>query len=125
MSGGSPIFIKTFDMLVWLLEHTKKFPKHQRFVMAQRMEQAALSFQDAIVWATKTGPSRRQAALLDADYHLERLKLYSRLAVQLRLSSPGQYEHLARMLDELGRLLGGWLKSIRGRPTPKARPASA
>ncbi len=35
MSGGSPIFVKTFEMLAWLLEHTKKFPKHQRFVMAQ------------------------------------------------------------------------------------------
>ncbi|MCB9785051.1 MAG: hypothetical protein H6744_00030 [Deltaproteobacteria bacterium] len=54
MAGGSPIFIKTFDMLTWLLEHTKSFPKHQRFVMAQRMEHAALSFQDDLVWATKT-----------------------------------------------------------------------
>ena len=43
MSGGSPIFIKTFDMLVWLLEHTRKYPRHPRFVMAQRMEQAALT----------------------------------------------------------------------------------
>jgi len=124
MSGGSPIFIKTFDMLVWLLEHTKKYPKHQRFVMAQRMEQAALSFQDSIVWATKAPPRQREGALLDADYHLERLKLYNRLAVQLRLSSPGQHEHLARMLDELGRLLGGWLRTVRGRPTPQARAAA-
>ena len=115
MSSGSPIFIKTFEMLVWLLEHTKKFPKHQRFVMAQRMEQAALSFQDQLVWATKTG--QKQAALLQADYHLERLKLYNRLAVQLRLSNVGQHEHLARMLDELGRRLGGGLKSRIASPT--------
>ena len=70
--------------------------------MAQRLEQAALSFQDQLVWATKT--SHKHAALIDADFHLERLKLYNRLAVQLRLSSVGQHEHLARQLDELGRL---------------------
>ncbi len=49
-SGRSPLFIKTFDAVVWILEHTKKFPKSQRFVLAQRMEEAALSFQDQIIW---------------------------------------------------------------------------
>ena len=110
MSTGSPIFIKSFEMLVWLLEHTKKFPKHQRFVMAKRMEEAALSFQDQLVYATKTREPER--ALRQADYHLERLKLYARLSVKLGLSAFAQYEHLARTLDELGRLLGGWLRSL-------------
>ena len=40
----SPIFLKSFEVLVWLLDHTRKFPKHQRFVMAKRMEEAALGF---------------------------------------------------------------------------------
>ena len=47
------------------------------------------------------------AALIDADFHLERLKLYNRLAVQLRLSSVGRHEHLARQLDELARVVLG------------------
>jgi hypothetical protein len=98
-------------MVIWLLEHTKTFPKHQRFVLAQRMEEAALSFQDTILWATKTG--RKLPALLDADDHLERLRLYNRIAVRMRLSSPGQLEHLSRMLEELGRLLGGWMRKLR------------
>ncbi len=84
--------------------------------MAQRMEQAALSFQDNLVWATKT--RRKYEALVDADFHLERLKLYNRLAVQLRLSNVGQYEHLSRQLDELGRLLGGWMRSLRESHSP-------
>ena len=46
---ASPLFLKTFEMVIWLLEHTKKFPKHHRFVLAQRMEEAALSFQDKIL----------------------------------------------------------------------------
>ena len=28
------------------------------------------------------------------------------------LIQPGQYEHAARMLTEMGKLLGGWKKSI-------------
>jgi len=99
-------------MLVWLLGHTKKFPKHQRFVMAKRMEEAGLEFHDEIVLAVKA-PEGRLAALGRADFHLERLKVYNRLAVKLELESFGQYEHLARVLDELGRLLGGWLRQAR------------
>ena len=109
----SPIFLKSFEMLEWLLEHTKKFPKHQRFVMAKRIEEAALSFHDSLVWATKAGKAEGLAPLLDADFHLERLKIYNRLSMKLKLSSFGQYEHLARTLDELGRLLGGWQRKVK------------
>lgn len=110
----SPIFIKSFETLLWILEHTKKFPKHQRFVMAKRIEEAALSFQDELVLATKTDDSL--AALRRADYHLERLKLYNSLSLKLKLSTLAQYEFLARGLEELGKLLGGWLRRLRASP---------
>ncbi len=116
---GSPLFLKTFEMVVWVLEHTQKFSKSQRFVMAQRMEDAALSFQDEILWATKT--SRKLEPLLRADYHLERLRLYNRSALKMRLHAPGQYEHLAKMLEEVGRLLGGWMRKVRSVP-PRSGP---
>ena len=41
----SPIFVKTYDFVKWLLEHTIKFPKSQRFVMAKRVEEAIAKVQ--------------------------------------------------------------------------------
>ena len=107
----SPIFIKSFETLEWVLSHTSKFPKHQRFVMAKRIEEAALSFHDNLIWASKT--QRKTGALADADFHLERLKVYNRLAMKLKLSSFAQYEYLAKQLEELGKLLGGWQRSLK------------
>jgi 23S rRNA-intervening sequence protein len=112
----SPIFIKSFEILEWILAHTRKFPKHQRFVMAKRIEDAALSFHDQLVLATKV--SDKAGALREADFHLERLKVYNRLAMRLKLSSFAQYEHLAAALSELGKLLGGWQRSL-----PKSAPS--
>jgi hypothetical protein len=40
----SPIFVKRFETLRWILHHSRKFPKHQCFVMASRIEEAALDF---------------------------------------------------------------------------------
>ena len=102
--------MKSFETLAWILDHTKKFPKHQRFVMARRIEDASLDLHDSLIRATKT--SNKMKALMDADFHLERLKTYNRLCRELKLHSFGQYEYLAGALDELGRLLGGWLKSM-------------
>jgi hypothetical protein len=47
----SPIFVKTYDFTKWLLEHTIKFPKNQRFVMAKRIEDAILNFHDLLILA--------------------------------------------------------------------------
>jgi hypothetical protein len=96
---------------VWLLHHTQKFPKSQRFVMGKRMEEAALDFQDNILAA---GLERDvPVALGNADFHLARLKLYNRIAKDLGLSAFNQYEFLAVKLDEIGRLLGGWERRVK------------
>lgn len=105
----SPIFVKTHDFVRWLLEHTIKFPKSQRFVMAKRTEDAALDFYDLLIKASKDGSERRQV-LKDADLQLERIKHYLRLCVELNLLSVSQYEHASKAIFEIGKLLGGWMK---------------
>ena len=39
------------------------------------------------------------------------VRTHLRLCLDLRLISPGQYEHAARHLVEMGKLLGGWQKA--------------
>ena len=72
-----------------MLAQTSKYPRRLGFVLPKRTEQAALSFHDELFWATKDKKSAPEA-LGRADYHLERLKVYNRLALQLRLHWFGQ-----------------------------------
>ena len=103
----SPIFAKTYDFVAWLIPQTLKFPKSQRFVLAQRLHDAALNFHGLLIRARKVRPNR--GVLVDADVELEKVRLHLRLAHELRLLSAGQYEHASRAVVEIGRLLGGWL----------------
>jgi len=48
----SPIFIRTFDLLAWLLPALQKFPKEQRFILAARVHEAAFEFYEAITAAS-------------------------------------------------------------------------
>jgi hypothetical protein len=107
----SPIFVKTYDFTKWLLEHTIKFPKSQRFVMARRMEEAILNFYDSLLFAVKEERDKK-AALNEASYELERLKHYIRLCKDLNLLNIKQYEYSSKEIVEIGRLLGGWLKKV-------------
>lgn len=103
----SPIFVKTYDFLLWLIPLTLKFPKSQRFLLAERLNGMSLDFDDLILTAVME--PARQAELLDAaDKQLSTIRLYIRLSFDLRCISLGQYEHATQLMDEIGRLMGAW-----------------
>jgi hypothetical protein len=103
----SPIFIKTYDFLLWLIPLTLKFPKSQRFLLAERLGNMALNFYDLILDAVME-PGRQDERLEVADRLLTKIRLYVRLSHDLQCISPGQFQHAARLMDEIGRLVGGW-----------------
>ncbi len=109
------IFTRTYDLLTWLLPHTVKFPKAQRFVVTERLSDAALDFQEAIFDANAHAGHERLAHLRQADAHLNKLRLYLRLVQRWGWLTSGQYEHVSAMVAEVGRLLGGWIKQTQAR----------
>lgn len=111
----SPIFARTHDLLIWLLHATEGFPRSQRFVLARRVQDTAFDLQEALLEAGLGREAGRGAALQRADLLLAKLRFYIRLSQELTWLSLGQYEHAARMLDEVGRLLGGWQRKERER----------
>ena len=108
----SPIFIKTYEMIVWLMGRTGKFPKNQRFLMAKRLEETVLDLYAKLNDAARRKGISKTASLEEADILLANLKVYNRLSKDLELLAFNQYEHLAGMLDEIGKLLGGWQRSL-------------
>jgi hypothetical protein len=105
----SPIFSKTYDFVAWLIPLTVKFPRQQRFVMAAALQREALRFQELLIEAVHHKPA--QDVLVAADAELDKIRAHLRMCRDFTLISPGQYEHAARKLVEVGRLLGGWQKA--------------
>jgi len=107
----SPIFTRTSDLILWLLDHTEKFPKSERFRMAKRLEDSVFSFYELLIEATRSTKRKRQL-LIQADIELEKLRLYVRMSQRRKLTNIAQYRFAAGALVEIGKLLGGWLKAI-------------
>ena len=112
----SPIFVRTYDMLLWLVPRTLKFPREYRFSLVQRIQEAGHSLQKALVEATVAPDAPQEGAMLRrADVELSLLRFNLRLSHDLEVLDDRGYEHVTQMLTEIGRLLGGWQKKNRQR----------
>jgi hypothetical protein len=106
--GDSPLFVKTYDLLKYLIPATEKFPKSQRFVLAQRIRDAALDFYEYLLEARKVDLLARRDVLLRADVALEKLRIHLRLSMEMEYLKFPQYEHASGYVVEIGRMLGSW-----------------
>ncbi len=105
------ILTRTFDLLDWLLPKSEQFPKPYRQTVTLRMMDSALDFQEALFDAIGQTGKARQRHLQAADVHLNKLRLYLRFAHRWKWINDGQYKHASAMITEIGRMLGGWMKT--------------
>ena len=106
----TPIFTRTYDFLTWLLPATNNFPRAHRHTFTQRLLDAAFDLRERLEEANLRKAEARRERLARADEALSRVRIYLRLAVKWGWLSGGQYQHVAAMVTEIGKLLGGWQK---------------
>ncbi len=107
----SPIFSRTHDLVKWLVLTARRFPRDQRFILAQRLLAKTFELEDALVSASVDRANARRH-LTAADVALTGLRRVLHLCNDLGHLSDRQYGHVTGMVAEVGRLLGGWQKSL-------------
>ena len=100
------LLTRLFDLLAWLLPKAERFPKSYRFTVTQRMMDAALDCQEAVLSAQSQRGDARRGALRAADTDLNRLLHPSRIIGFERQSIPARQHsscgdrQAARRLDQ-------------------------
>jgi four helix bundle protein len=107
-----PIFSRTFDFLTWLLPASNHFPRAHRHTFTQRLLDAAFDLRERLEEANARHDTARRERLERADEALAKVRLYLRLAARWGWLTDGQYRHVSEMVAEIGRLLGGWQKTV-------------
>jgi hypothetical protein len=98
-----------YRFMLWLIPTVEQFPRSQKFLLGDRIQSTALDVLERLVEATYT--RRRNPMLASANLGIEKLRFLFRLVNDLRHLDMRRYEHAARSLDEIGRLVGGWTKA--------------
>jgi hypothetical protein len=104
--------------LLWLdiLPH---LPKINRYTLGQRIDQTFLDLLTQTQTAYYAPVSERPAQLARCTLTLDNLKLFLTLAWEGKLLSHHQYELIATKLAEVGKMLGGWQRSLESKKLPR------
>ena len=108
-----PVISKVYDLVLWLLNQIPKFPRSHRFVLGDRIENSILEVLELLIEAAYT---RDKVILLrQTGIQLEKLRYLIRISKDLKFLSLRQYEFVSEQIDEVGRMVGGWLRQQEGR----------
>ncbi|MCL1161514.1 diversity-generating retroelement protein Avd [Shewanella chilikensis] len=101
---------KCREMMMYGYQAIKQFPKHERHVLGAEIRLSMLQLQRLIITAFKR--YHKKTTLTDLDIELAILKRRVRLAKDLRYINIKRYEIWVGQLVELGKMIGGWIRSV-------------
>ena len=103
-----PVVQKSYDLCADLDVHVNRFPRAQRGLLGRVILEGALQMLVSLAAANRRPD--KAATLDEASGRLDALRITLRLGKRLGFVSNGGYEELSKNADEVGRMLGGWLK---------------
>ncbi len=98
----------TYDLLKWAIPTLKKFPRDQRFLLGDRIENHILDVLELLVSANYS--KNKLGYLREANLKIELLRFLWRLSLDLKYLNTRRYEFVSKKLNDIGRLVGGWIR---------------
>lgn len=86
--------------------------KRWRYSLGQSLENSVLSLLESLIMAKNAPRPIKPAYLIKASSQLEIITLKIRLFLELNLVNETKIFQTQSKLAEIGRMLGGWLKSL-------------
>jgi hypothetical protein len=106
------IIQKVEDMLRYGYQAVQHFPKAERHVLSQELRASMWRLLRLSIVCAKR--YHKKTTLQDLDAELEILRREIRLAKDLGMLPFKKYEHWAKQLDEIGRIIGSWINKLKG-----------
>lgn len=103
----------TYDLLLFVVPGLLKFPRSQKFVLADRLQNHVTGLLELLIEAYYSRDERKRAALQSANLEIEKIRYLVRLSKDLHCLDLRRYELIAGKLNEIGVQTGAWLKSLR------------
>ena len=108
-----PIVHRIYEFYSDLHQAVIKFPKSDKHSLGQFLQTRTLELLEELLLASKlpAGSSKKQN-LIGSSAKLELIKLLVRLAREVNALTDQQYILLQSHLQEVGQMLGGWIRSL-------------
>lgn len=112
IQSEAPILKKTIDLYKEFYQYLKTFPKKDQYVLGKRCEEHMISFMELLLSAVSLYKQEKKAKLLEANNKFDLLKVLLRMAREFKMLDNKKYLSLEEKIQEIGRMLGGWIRSL-------------
>lgn len=110
-----PIFKKAYDLYKIFYGYRLTIPKQDRHTIWQKCENILLDVIENILLASQTPKSEKLPILEKTSLKLNFLRVFIRLMKEVKTIDNRKYIELQEAIDEIGKMLGGWIRSVRQR----------
>jgi len=102
---------KCKDMMKYGYQAIRDIPRDYRYALGTDIRNSMTSLLQFIIRCGKR--YYKKTTLEDMDIELDTLRTLIRVALENRVITVKEFERWSVLLDELGRMVGGWMKSLR------------
>ncbi len=110
-----PIFKKSYDFYKAFYIFRTTIPKIDKYAIWQKAENLAIEIIEGIMTASYKSKFEKSAVLEKVSLNLNLLRVLLRLMKEVKTIDNKKYTALEEILDEIGRMLGGWIRSLNPR----------
>lgn len=108
-----PIFKKTYDLYKEFYNLRLSVPKQDRYTLWQKCESGLIEMLEGILFASQQARPEKLPTLEKTSVKLNFLRVCIRLMKDIKAIDSKKYIAIEARLDEIGRMLGGWIKSTK------------
>jgi len=112
-----PLINRAYDVYKLVVDITNHTEKRWRYSLGASLEESILDCLSELVMAKNAPKPMKSAYLLKASGHNEVAILKLRLFLELKIANETKIFQTQSALLEVGRMLGGWIKSLNSTPT--------
>lgn len=110
-----PILKKVYEFYKTFRGYHATIPKQDRYTIWQRCENLILDIIEGMLLASQTYKGDKLQTLEKVSSKLDLLRVLVRFMKDMKIIDNKKYVALQEPIDEIGRMLGGWIKSSKDR----------
>ena len=110
--GDAPIVKKTMELYRLYYGYVELFPKKDKYHLGAACERYLLQTLELLLEASYLPVTQKRVRILSANTKFETLKVLIRLLKELKVLDQKKYLALQSLIQEIGKMLGGWIRSL-------------
>ena len=106
------IYQKQEDLIQYVYQLLKKYPKSEKYALVSEIRNSMFDTLKYIIYANKISNKMTKLQMINKiDAEIATQKFFVRFSYKNRYINSSNYYEWSKRLDEIGKIIGGWIKS--------------